>query len=379
MTAGPVKFLLIACAAIGCGKRDAHSVPPSASATSTAAANAAPATSSPPAAAAPSSASAAAGAPRVTLELADSGPVPVIDLHVDTPWRVHFKGRPATLPDGPATAAELSAGHYAGIVYPIYIPDYLHHDKPTIADAEAIYDTIDKIVQAQDLLVVATGAVAPGKVAVFVSIEGAGAFAADIEQIDRFIQRGVRLVGPAHTQDNRLSGAATGKKSYGLTDLGKRFCQRVYAAGALVDVSHMSDKAFDDLVPIAKAAGAPIIATHSNARKVQHHKRNLTDAQLRTIADTGGVAGLNLHRGFLGGGKMKDIVKMTKHMIDVAGIDHVAIGTDFEGATAAKAVDDASKMPDLAAALIKAGIADADVRKLFAKNALRVLAWTPGH
>jgi membrane dipeptidase len=370
---------LIAGLWVGCGKRDAQSAAASGSATVSTPAVVHPAPTGTAAAAASTSTSATTSTSTsgaVVLDLPDGGPFRVIDLHVDTPWRVNFKGVPASLPSGPATAGLLREGNYAGIVYPIYIPDYLHKDKPTVADAEEIYGTIDKIVEAQELLVPATGSVPADKVAVFVSIEGAGAFAADVEKIDGFIQRGVRFVGPAHAQDNRLSGAATGRKGGGLTELGKRFCQRVYAAGGLVDVSHMSDKAFADLVPIAKAAGAPIVATHSNARKISHHRRNLTDDQLKTIAATDGVAGLNLHRGFIGG-HMKDVVKMVKHMVDVAGIDHVAIGTDFEGATPIKAVSDASKMPELAAALVKAGLSDADVRKIFARNALRVLNWRP--
>jgi membrane dipeptidase len=313
----------------------------------------------------------------VQITLPDAGPIRVIDLHVDMPWRVHLKGRPASLPEGPTKPDALKAGNYAAVVYPIYIPDYLNDDKPTIADADAIHDTIDKIVKEVELLVPASGQVPNDRIAVFAAIEGAGAFAADIDQIDRFVKRGVRFVGPAHARDNRLAGAATGKKGHGLTDLGKRFCERVYAAGALIDVSHLSDNAFADLVPIAKAAGAPIVATHSNARKVHNHKRNLTDAQLEIIAETGGVAGLNFHRGFLGGGKMKDVVKMVKHMVKVAGVDHVAIGSDFEGATPAGSLDDATKLPELAEALAKAGMSDADVRKIFAKNALRVLSWSP--
>ncbi len=310
------------------------------------------------------------------LELAASGPIRVIDLHVDTPWRVHFKDRPVTLPEGHATVATLTAGHYGGVVYPIYIPDYIHDDKPEIADAEAIFATIDKLVAAHELLVPGFGGPVPAdRVAVFVSIEGAGAFASDVGRIDEFIARGVRLVGPAHARDNLLAGSATGKKRGGLTALGKEFCERVYRAGALVDVSHLSDKSFDDVVTIARRVEAPIVATHSNARKLRAHRRNLTDAQLTVIKDTGGVVGLNLHRGFLGGGTMRDVVAMTKHLVRVAGVDHVAIGSDFDGGNPTSALKDAARLPELALALAEAGMRDADLRKLFAENALRILNW----
>lgn len=319
--------------------------------------------------------------PKPVVSLAEEGPFEVIDLHVDTPWKVHFKGREVSLPEGHATPALLAEGHYAGIVYPIYIPDYLHGGHPTIADADAIFGTIDEIIGAHERLVAAIGRdkerlqVPADAVGVFVAIEGAGAFAEDITQIDRFVARGVRLVGPVHARDNALAGSATGKKGHGLTALGRDFCERVYAAGALVDVSHMSDASFEDLVPIAKKHGAPIVATHSNAREIAKHKRNLTDDQLRIIAETGGVAGLNLHRTFVGNGRLKQVVAQVMHMVKIAGVDHVAVGTDFDGGNPASSVADAAGLPKLAEALEKAGLTDAEIRKIFGANARRVLYW----
>lgn len=367
-----------------CGQADppeAKPTPPVPTATATPATTAA-------AASATATATAPSPPPLPEVELASEGDAfEVIDLHVDTPWRVHFKDRPVSLPKGHATPDKAREGHYAAMVFPIYIPDYIHKWKPAIADAAAIYDSIDAILKAQSSFtpVVVDGevqAVAADEVAIFVSIEGAGAFAEDITQIDRFIARGVRLVGPVHAHDNDLASSATGKKAKkkgggGLTDLGKRFCARVYEKGALVDVSHMSDQAFEDLVPIAKKYGAPIVATHSNARKLRNHPRNLPDGQLKIIGETGGVAGLNLHRTFVrkGRARMKHVVAMVDHMVKVAGVDGVAIGTDYDGGRPVPPVKDASKMPDLAKALLEAGYSEADVRKIFGGNARRVLYW----
>jgi membrane dipeptidase len=356
---------------IGCGRPGPEQSPTAASGSATVTPSAT------VSAAATASASAAAPA-APAIRAATEGPFDVVDLHVDTPWQVHLKDRPVDLPEGHATPELLRRGHYLGIVYPIYIPDYLHDHHPTIADADAIFATIDKIVERHEMLYPATAGQPPaGGVAVFVSIEGAGAFAEDPTQIDRFIARGVRLVGPVHSADSALAGSATGKKRGGLTDAGKALCRRVYAAGALVDVSHMSDAGFDELVPIAAEFDAPIVATHSNARQVANVPRNLGDDQLRVIARTGGVAGLNLHHSFVGGGKpkMKQVVAQVKHMVEVAGVDHVALGTDFDGGTPVKAVGDAGGMQDLAKALLDAGLSDSDVRKIFAANALRILAW----
>jgi membrane dipeptidase len=324
------------------------------------------------------SASAPRGAPRP------------IDMHVDTPYQVHFKGRAASLPEGQATSAMLRAAGYEAVVYPIYIPDYLNAGKPRVSDAEAIAKTLDAIIGENPLLWPASKGPAPeGKVLVLQSIEGAGAFADEVEAIDRFVARGVRFVGPVHARDNRLATSATGdaqkKKpngagAAGLSEIGARFCERVYAQGALVDVSHMSDAAFDDLAELAGRVGAPIVATHSNSRSVADHPRNLTDEQLRRIAKSGGVAGLNFHAGFLARGReatLDDVVRHAQHMIAVAGIDHVGLGSDFDGATPPSDLADASRLPALAAALRRSGLSEEDVHKIYGDNVKRVLAWRP--
>ena len=328
----------------------------------------------------PRAAHAAEPAPATT----DDPAAMVVDLHVDVPWQVHFKGRDPKLAEGHATVANLTAGAYGGVVFPIYLPDYLNKDAgPAVADAEAIFGTIEKIIASSGaFLPLGKGAAEPGKITSFASIEGAGAFAADVTQIDRFIERGVRLIGPVHAKNNRLASSATGEAvDFGFTDVGKQFCERVYSRGAVIDVSHLSDKGFADLVPIAKKHGAPIVASHSNARAIAGHPRNLTDDELRAIGETGGVAGLNFHSPFVAGKKkvsLDDVVKQLDHMISVAGIDHVAIGSDFDGGIKpAKGLEDASMLPALAAKLRKKGMSHEDVLKVFSLNALRVLGWRP--
>jgi membrane dipeptidase len=310
-------------------------------------------------------------------------PPMVVDLHVDIPYQVHFKGRARRLDEGHGRAAALRAGGYGGIVLPIYLPDKVRKEGPRIDDADAILATIEGIVQANpDLLPLGSARAEPGKISTFLSIEGAGAFAADITQIDRFIDRGVRLISPSHAANTELSSSATGKRvDHGLTELGKRFCERVYARGALIDVSHISDAAFADLVPIAGRHGAPIVATHSNARAVAASPRNLTDAQLRQIAASGGVAGLNFHAPYVTGrndATMDEVIVQLEAMVRVAGVDHVAIGSDFDGGIVAPAgLEDASTLPALAARLRRRGMSREDVLKIFSLNALRVLGWRP--
>jgi membrane dipeptidase len=317
------------------------------------------------------------------------GPLPedpafmVVDLHVDIPWQVHFKKRPLDLTEGHATLSGLEKGGYGGIVFPIYLPDSAHPDGAHIEDAEAIFATIEKLIAHNELfLPLGARAAVPGRISSFLSIEGGGAFAADVAAIDRFIDRGLRLVSPCHAKNSPLSSSATGAKvAYGLTPVGKEFCERVYAKGALVDVSHVSDAAFVDIAALARAHHAPVVATHSNARAVANQPRNLTDEQLRVIGETGGVAGVNFHAQFVtgsDGATVADVVKQVEHMVKVAGIDHVAVGSDFDGGIKPpEGLADAGALPALAGALRARGMSYDDVLKIFSLNALRILGWRP--
>ena len=125
-------------------------------------------------------------------------------------------------------------------------------------------------------------------------------------------------------QDGPLASSATGASvAHGLTPRGRDFCERIYARGALVDVSHVSDASFADIAAIARTFDAPVVATHSNARAVAGHPRNLTDAQLQAIGNTGGVAGVNLHSPYVNGtgaSPINDVVKQIEHMVRRAGL-----------------------------------------------------------
>ncbi len=314
-------------------------------------------------------------------------PFMVVDLHVDLPWQVHYKHRPRTLAEGHATLRTLAEGGYGGLVFPIYLPDAAPGRRAsTIEDADAVFATIEGLIREHDLFLPLTARAAePGKISTFLSIEGAGAFASDISQIDRFIARGLRLVSPCHGKNSGLASSATGEKvKFGLTPLGKQFCERVYAQGALIDVSHVSDASFADIAEIARAHGAPVVATHSDARAIANQPRNLTDEELRVIAETGGVAGINFHAQFVSGTKdatLADVVKQVEYMVRVAGVSHVAVGTDFDGGIETpEGLGDASTLPTLAAALRARGMSYDDVLAiLFAQRAPRPGLAPAGH
>ncbi len=331
-----------------------------------------------PSASATPSAVASATGPDPRWEL----PPRAIDMHVDTPWQVRFKGRDVALREGQGAIDGLVNGKYGGVVYPIYISDKLHDGNPTIRDADLILKTIDAILKRHEKVLWddTLGPTPADKITAYIAIEGAGAFAADISQIDRFITRGTIFIGPVHWRDNKFATSATdkGKNKTGLTELGKTFCERVYDRGALVDVSHMSDRSFADTVPIAKKFEAPLVATHSNARAKADHPRNLTDEQLQIIAKSGGVVGLNFYDDYVrigGPASLADLVQHTLHMIEVAGVDHIGIGSDFDGGDPVPELADAGKIQSLAKALREAGLSNEDVHKIFSENVKRVMAW----
>jgi membrane dipeptidase len=153
--------------------------------------------------------------------------------------------------------------------------------------------------------------------------------------------------------------------------------EAIHAEQAVVDVSHASDAAAREVVELAQRARRPVVATHSNARAVADHPRNLPDDLIKAIADTGGVIGANFHGPYLARDRrasLADVVAHIEHLVKVAGLDHVAIGSDFEGGIRPpEGMRDVEGYQELAEALLLKGWARADVAKIFAANALRVL------
>jgi membrane dipeptidase len=142
-------------------------------------------------------------------------------------------------------------------------------------------------------------------------------------------------------------------------------------------VSHASDEATREILALSTERGAPVIATHSNARALADHPRNLADAELRAIAKTGGVVGVNFHSAFVtrrGTATLADVVAQVKYLVSVMGVEHVAIGSDFEGEIRPPAeLADVRGYQKLARALLEQGVRKADVEAIFSRNALRVL------
>jgi len=211
----------------------------------------------------------------------------------------------------------------------------------------------------------------PDITAGLLAIEGAHALDGDPANVDIVADAGFRMMGPAHFFDNAFAGSAHGVEKGGLTDLGREMVERMEGRSMLVDVAHASSATVDDVLAMARR---PVIASHTGLRGVVDSVRNLTDAQARAIAETGGVLGIGFWPTVCGGTGAGDIARAIAHAIRVAGIEHVALGSDFDGAVPVPF--DATGLILLTDALIEAGLDDDAIRKVMGGNVHRLLAET---
>ncbi len=295
----------------------------------------------------------------------------VVDLHVDLPFQAQFRGK-SPLDAGQATARALAAGHVEGLVLPLFVPERLGADPDQLA---AVHRAAVSL-RARPPFAPLPGDDTP-RTQTWLSIEGARTLSASPTDIAAWVDRGVRVVGPIHGSDSPLGGSATGARRGGLTDAGRTLARAALKRGALLDASHASDAVFDELLSLSRDAGAPLLVTHSSARALTHHRRNLDDDRLRALAATGGVVGANFHAPYVarrGPATLVDVVAHLEHLVAVAGEDSVALGSDFDGdMRPPKGLASAADFPALARALLAAGWSDARVRKVFSQNARRVL------
>jgi membrane dipeptidase len=209
-----------------------------------------------------------------------------------------------------------------------------------------------------------------GKIAAVLSIENGDALGGDLGLLDEFYRQGVRMLGLTWNPSNALADGALGHDHGGLTDFGRAVLRRMQALGIVVDVSHLSEASFWDAVG---ATRGPIIASHSDAAGLHQHPRNLTDGQLRAIASRGGVVGVNFFPDFLGEATLARVLDHIEYMVRVMGIDHVALGSDFDGIPRVPAgLEDVSRLPNLTAGLVARGYSREQIRKILGGNALRV-------
>ncbi|WP_270647864.1 dipeptidase [Paeniclostridium hominis] len=214
-----------------------------------------------------------------------------------------------------------------------------------------------------------------GEISALLSIEEGAVLEGDIENLNKFYNLGVRMMTLTWNHENEIGypHIRSEYSSKGLKDFGIEVVNKMNELGMIVDVSHLSDAGFYDVAKISKT---PFIATHSNARKITNHSRNLTDDMIKTLANLGGVTGINFCSAFIGDTPktmIKDMVNHIKHIRNIGGIDVIALGSDFDGIGCEVEIKDASEMGKLAMQLEREGFKTEEIEKVFYKNALRVI------
>jgi membrane dipeptidase len=225
-----------------------------------------------------------------------------------------------------------------------------------------------------------------GRVTAIVHLEGADPLAPDLSDLERWYERGLRSVGLVWSRPNAFAEGvpfefpASPDTGPGLTAAGRDLVRACNRLGILVDLSHLNEAGFWD---VARLTDAPLVATHSNAHALCASTRNLTDAQLDAVAASGGVVGVNFAVGFLredgrteGATPLSEIVRHVDYLAERMGIDHVAFGSDFEGAVVPDELGGAAGLPRLVDALRDAGYDDDAVERITHRNWLRVLGAT---
>jgi membrane dipeptidase len=214
----------------------------------------------------------------------------------------------------------------------------------------------------------------PGIVAGLLAIEGAHALGPDLGGLDAIEAAGFRMVGLAHFFDNAVAGSAHGLEKGGLTALGRELVAQLEGRSMIVDLAHASAPTIDDVLALARR---PVVASHTGVRGVADNARNLPDEQLRGIAATGGMVGIGFWPTACGGDDAAAIARSIAYAASVAGVDHVGLGSDFDGGVAVPF--DVSGMPLLTEALLGEGFDETAAAKVMGGNAIRVLgASLPG-
>ncbi len=214
-----------------------------------------------------------------------------------------------------------------------------------------------------------------GEAAVLLGLEGGHALQGSPEVLRLLAANGVRYVTLTHSNTNAWADASTDAPRWGgLNALGRELVAEMNRLGVLVDLSHVSDDTFEDALAVTRA---PVLLSHSSCRALHRHARNVSDDMLRALARNGGVVMINYFATYLGSGRvdLDDVLDHVQHAAEVAGVDHVGLGSDFDGVPRLPdGLGDVTRLPPLTHGLLARGFSEADVRKILGGNVLRVLA-----
>lgn len=338
----------------------------------------------------------------------------IIDTHNDTPMKVIngfdiTKSSPMASTDLP----RIRAGNIGAIFFAAYVPKKYAGNGAAEYCRRVIHAIRDGIVAKHPSeFALATSAAEieaihkQGKVAALIGIEGGHAIEDRLDLLREFAGLGARYMTLTHTNTNNWADSSGDKPLHGgLTDFGRKVVLEMNRLGMIVDISHVSDETFQDVLKVSKA---PVFASHSSCRAISHAKRNMTDDMLRALAANGGVIQINFNCGFLNESVRTDhlsekklldartgenmdrlraetekrfrratldnVIAHIDHAVRIAGIDHVGIGSDYDGVDCTPAgLDDYSHFPDLTRALLGKGYTAEQIRKIYGGNTLRLM------
>ncbi len=208
----------------------------------------------------------------------------------------------------------------------------------------------------------------PGLTAGFLGVEGAHALEGSLEAVDALWDAGVRMMAPTHFFDNEVGGSAHGVEKGGLTPFGRRVIERMDSLGMIVDLAHASPAVMEEVLEITSR---PVLVSHTGARGVCDNARNLSDDQIRAVAATGGIVGIGLWETAVCGTTPRDVARSLRYVADLVGPDHVALGSDWDGAVTT--VVDASGIGLVTEALLREGMSEEEIRWIMGENVLRFL------
>ena len=355
----------------------------------------------------------------------------VVDTHNDTTQRLLDDKFDLAVrhSDGSIDIPRMREGNLSAIFFSIWMsgkitgPEAVERAE---AQLKAVHEQVHR--NPKDLVLATTAsevrdARREGKIAVLIGVEGGHMINHNLDVLRSFANSGVRYMTLTHSVNVEWADSSTDKAAHnGLTDFGKDVVREMNRLGVIVDISHVSDKTFYDALEVSKA---PLFASHSSCRAICDAPRNMTDQMMRDLAAKGGVVQINYHVGFLsqefrdaekkdpkineaialqvrqrcGGdgnegcmliegdrvtrefvdqGKLprvvySKIIEHIDHAVKVAGIDHVGLGSDFDGANMPYGMEDATMLPKITEALLQKGYCEGDVRKILGENTLRVM------
>ena len=356
----------------------------------------------------------------------------IVDTHDDTTQRLldgHFD-LAVRHSDGSIDIPRMREGNLGAIFFSIWIPSKVTGPdavQKALDQIDAVHEQVKK--HPKDLVLATTSeeirrAHQEGKIAVLMGVEGGHMINSDLAVLRQFASLGVGYMTLTHSGNDEWADSSTDKPVHnGLTEFGKDVVREMNKLGMIVDISHVSDKTFYDALAVSKA---PVFASHSSCRAICDHPRNMTDQMMKDLAARGGVIQINYHVGFLsqefrdaekadpkindeialqvrqrcGGdgneacqilegdkitrvfvaqGKLPrvdytKIIEHIDHAVKVAGIDHVGLGSDFDGANMPYGMEDATMLPKITEALLQKGYSEGDVKKILGENTLRVMS-----